>query len=681
MTHGSETQRMNQAHIAKKSIHDDIDREFAQLKSILDRTEALSEAEYLRAEKRYIRYERIIKPLSQGFVNQSHAYLKANKKNLFSGVKNAKKGHRCSTQCHLESIRKDTPIFDPANPAVRFKASGIVYVCCQTLALHLCGKDRCTRPMVQKQGLITCELTSIELGQQYSILAQGRWCRNGTGFANNDVGTAENEEEDMEPVHGGAAGEDENNDDDCARRVPSGSGRVDSVSSTDTLLPHASSSASALSSSQRRKRQRISNDARAPASLSFADASAAAAAAASSFSAPVFSFQITTARGASLVSRMAAASEVSSQYHSAFGGDSSGFITTAGGTDKSRFIANSVAWNVEKRYSAQQSSVPPVYGRGFVDHSFESIKRSSRELATDMCECLMFNVTVEMLFETKHHEAMLLAQAQAAQYFDSCAISGRQPNRFAVYGIYWTHLHELFSHSLSRFLSANNETDTFARKYFSETMVRVWKICEATPLCCESKPPNIRLPPPSAAASSSSSSSSGGGSARDSSIDRVPVKKRHAHIQLQRVAPAILYHLCEGICCTVYVHKESQRVYADRKSAEEAEGVDTTNNPAASAALIEQTDVDFVPSHRYLKHRLPTKSQLRELRFAQHRSAAQDIVDNMHWIHQCFRSLLCMKPPLTLKQVEQYKLAKYIRIVDEPEDLDGTLVTSDEWNL
>ena len=48
------------------------------------------------------------------------------------------------------------------------------------------------------------------------------------------------------------------------------------------------------------------------------------------------------------------------------------------------------------------------------------------------------------------------------------------------------------------------------------------------------------------------------------------------------------------------------------------------------------------------------------------------LIDNMRWVSYCYRSLLTMKPALTIEQVRQYCLIKYMIIMDEPEELDGT---------
>lgn len=143
-----------------------------------------SEDSVMRAEKRFIRYELILKPLaaSKGFRDLSLEALRRYKQKLFP----SKKYHRCILEhakdaCTFESVKLGESTFDPKNPkSPAFDATGQVFVCVRSLAAHLCGRDRCNRHTLHGQGTYVCDISGLVLGEQCSMAAN-RWVRSDAG--------------------------------------------------------------------------------------------------------------------------------------------------------------------------------------------------------------------------------------------------------------------------------------------------------------------------------------------------------------------------------------------------------------------------------------------------------------------------------------------------------------------
>jgi hypothetical protein len=194
------------------------------------------EADRIQVEKRFIRYELVTRPAAEHdrarisnmteFRNYKRWRFELARKPLDGHGK-----HTCRTgTCEFANVRSGTVVRDPRTGQT-VRASGLVYICKDTLVMHLCGKDNCKRAIAHRQGIMVCGISGLEVGQQYG----------------NSYGVMHNSELDHGEEVGSGGGGGEGAGGTTCSEEPSG---------TDLLLFPEGSGASAATMPRKPKRMR-----------------------------------------------------------------------------------------------------------------------------------------------------------------------------------------------------------------------------------------------------------------------------------------------------------------------------------------------------------------------------------------------------------------------------------------
>ncbi len=299
----------------------------------------------------------------------------------------------------------------------------------------------------------------------------------------------------------------------------------------------------------------------------------------------------------------------------------------------------------------------PWYGREMVEYALRSTasaaaQRNFREAAGRIFDETTLSLRARMLFEAQHELALASAERaletplavvrKSEEEEERPAVAPESPPWQIAYALYWNQLAPLLPATLGRATAALSGADRAARAYFVEAMIRVWKICEASPFCCEE---NMAV---------------GGASA----------KKKRAHTTVSRIAVAALYMLSEGL---------EYPVCYDRSSGSVRLPTTATSSLRRTPAVVDDATahekVVFLPPHRYLQRRLPRPNEVHKF-IDLPDTADGSILEARGWIKKCYRSLLSTTPPLKIDEVRGYRLDSLLATHDEPTDRPGRFEAS-----
>ena len=454
---------------SSKKDSDDLTREFAQLEKLIKTEEATNSEEILlRAEKRYIQYELIVKPLARklGFKDLSPAALHQYKKQLFHSKKYQydpitgkevchvchapSRGDSRVNACQFQSLKKGNRKSDPLDVRIVFEATGEIYVCTDTLVTHVCGTNRCKRYTVQGQGILVCNISGLVIGTQYSVISPGRWARSGAGVTDGGEGG----EYDLHEGDAGIHGETGDDDDDQHQQI-----------NADVTLwpPEEHETVASLSGKKRKQQQQTEAFKKLARDLSVTTTVVAV---------PVPIPVPIQLSGPTI--RSASVSGFQTSYYS-------GRKSPAPSITTHKFARGSVADLLQQHVAGGGTSAKAWYGKDMIDFSVRTVKLTSRNHTIQICYAMLYHTRAKNLFDNRYGTALSGAERETDDYYETCTLQNRMPNRFVVYGIYWQHIEPLFPMTVSRVLSSLDDADSRAGKYLCDAIVRIWKICEATP--------------------------------------------------------------------------------------------------------------------------------------------------------------------------------------------------------
>lgn len=398
--------------------------------------QVINENDVLRIEKRVIRY-RIASELAgknklpnRNFTDVIRRY----KQNLFR----CKRNHNCTPQhCKFSHEPAGRCIYDPrvADRSVWCTSTGLVHVCLASGIAHLCG-ERCRSYMVQRQGILVCEISGLMIGTQISHV-EGRRPRPDVEAAVEWASRKEGATEDA------AAALDE-----------------DGLEELDA--PSRTKKSPKIPSSKRRKRTRD-------------DSSSDDEEIREKISRSQVELQRAMVEDSIFGINPAAASRPGCQTTAALLRD----IKLA------KFAPGSAAERMQARSGGGRLATEACYGRELILYSFEGLTQSNRETAEVICDVIMHDPVMKKAFEKKQVEMHQAALRAVDKYVQYCVEHQQVPERFFVYRLLWCTHRQILPDILARCISADSDRH-LAKGYFAEAVIKFWKILECTPYCCDS---------------------------------------------------------------------------------------------------------------------------------------------------------------------------------------------------
>ena len=549
-----------------------------------------AESDNVRTEKRYLRYERIAMPLArnEGVRFRDARELRNWKKERFESLKHSNGGKKHFCQVDLcsgfVSVAAGSPVYDPRTGNT-CRATGLVFVCRDTLVAHICGKDVCDQAVVQRQGILACPISGLELGQQYAHTYGVVWDYGQRGKRRGGDGGGGKPDVPIVPTSSSSASKR------CAAADDDGyelideeeeGGEEDNVSQADDD-PGRGGDDRRLSRFAKRPRTTTTSSLEPP---------------------PPPPPPTPTLVDRFLASRP---QPLKPLY---------------------RFFRNSYA--DEMAHSTQRRDI--TYGQELIEWVFQHADKREHKTANELCNAMLFHPAAKKLSEDIQREALLLAEQHCISYLQLCTRHRMQADWLVMWNLFQQHVVTPFLvPSVTQFLSVNRGADLGAREYFSKALWRIWKIVESSPYCCS----------------------------EHLEFGDATAKKKRSHIHLKHIAVAIFYAMKIGVRKDIWFNKRTRKVYMLESEAKQDQ-----------EACAEE--VCFVQVHQYLKRRLPPEDRFKNLPFEQISgtgTVTTTVVDTYRWITRCYDSLLALTPPLTIDQVREYELSRYMACYDE--DLQG----------
>jgi hypothetical protein len=539
----------------------------------------------MRAEKRYLRYVVLLYPLVHGhtaparhLAHQEVMYLKSQKEVVLEHNKQKKSKrpqHSCGRDCQWESLdkRQGLWIYDPWEPELgEGQPTGDVYVCAESGRSHLCGEHRCRRVMRQPNGEMSCEIS----GQSFQNAVLPRYTRS-------KLHASQQQQSGDAEQHDGGDETYVRTDVDLLLHAPPG----DNNSALDSSL-------------YAEKKRQLAEKASLLASL----------AAATPKQAP--RPRQKRPRNQQIADRSG-------------GGANQADDNNNMDQYEQQLLVGTLVDQEQRRQQQLRAQQYNPYSRSHIQRSFAEIRDANKQYARNLCFEMFVSPAVDDRLRKKHLEAMQQAEALADRYIQDTLRMGRQPDRMRVYDSYMQFVSPLLEQTFSRYLSGNaNEkhgyNDLNASEYFSDAILKVWKLLECTPRA---------LDPRATPASSTTAAAA-------------VVKP---HIQLRSLAMGILYRLRDGLYCNVHYDTETLCVLSHARAK-------VHTKPVATHRFC------FIPPHTFLD-RLPNENEIsRVAKFSNNNSG---VFVKQSTLQNYYQSLVLQG--LSLAVMQQYQLAAHMPIL------------------
>jgi hypothetical protein len=383
-----------------------------------------AEADNLRIEKRYIRYELVVTPLARrcGVRFHDSQGLRKWKQQKFASARHPP-SHNCTPQCPFAHVQSGTPIQDPRTGQT-CRATGLVFVCQNTLNTHYCGKDVCKQSVVQQQGILACPISGLELGQQFTHQFGIVWDY-GTRGKRRPLG-----KDDKQPLAIAKSLIEEGADDEDG----GGGGAGDEVvAEEEEEGTERGSGGGGQGSFLHKRRKQVE-----PLDLQQKP--------------PTLMDQF-----------MRSKNELNL------------------GKPLYVFFRNSHA--DEMRQQTQRLDI--CYGRELIEWVMHNADRRDHKTAEQLVNAILFHPTAKQLFEKLQMEAIQHAEQQCTQYMQHCARYRMKVDWLVMWNLFQQHVVTPYLvPSVVQYLSKQRGVDIAVREYFSLALWKVWKIVECSPYCC-----------------------------------------------------------------------------------------------------------------------------------------------------------------------------------------------------
>ncbi len=291
------------------------------------------------------------------------------------------------------------------------------------------------------------------------------------------------------------------------------------------------------------------------------------------------------------------------------------------------------------------------YGEALVRFAVASVSETSRGDARAWCSLLLFDPQTMGIHAQLRHESTRRLEARLQAIVP---MYQRWPGYCTAYAIQQAYAHH--RPHLDRIMWLKCATDAVRRQvvdYCAAAVMHVWKAIECTPNCCKL-----------------------------GQYDGGPTSKRHrASVQLRNFAVAIMYMLLDGHVMPFWYDADTRLVLPEQTGADLA--ARQVPNSRGDGPRAVKARIEFVPAHPWLAVLLLEQNLVRLLDFdavlvrrgqsarspqgqAAHAESSrfkERIVTITGQISQAFRSL-CDGARLSVDQLEQYRLARYLTVMD-----------------
>lgn len=543
--------------------------------------EIKDEDRQLRAEKHYLRYVVVLYPRMYGrqvredemapetiLTDEQVAQLRVQKDALLPNNKSKRSRnpqHNCGRSCDWESLpghlRNAPWIYDPCDPELGWcRASGLVFICATSGRAHLCGDNRCRRKTRQPTGELSCEIS----GRSFDSDILPSYTRDKLHASQrqkhdeqNDAGDETYVRTDMELL----------------------------MHQEQQVQPSPGSAGSLDHSLYAEKKRKL------------ADQAAMLATMASAVPKQPIRKREKQSRNRQIPDRSGA------EQHSTLATMGDALLAEA----------------CKPRPPAPSMMDGSIFGRGRIQRSFEEIREASRKFAEQLCYEMFVSPAVDVHLHRKNAQAMQQAESLADRYIQETMRVGRQPDWLRIYECYMMFLSPLLEQTFSRYLpsgvaSNSGYSDIHACRYFSEAILKIWKMLECTPRALE---PRSHAP---------------------------PGQLTKPHIQLRSIAMGILYRLRDGCFATIKYCTKTLCVLSEQRSQSHTDPV-------------KEHRFCFIPPHEFLA-RLPNENEIAPL--ATQSGNNSGVFVNQRTIQSYYQSLVLQGLPLST--VHQYQLAAHMEI-------------------